>query len=170
MNQEPLDSRRYPARPLLGVGAVIFHDHKVLLIERGQEPLKGFWTLPGGLVETGERLESAVRREVLEETGLEIRPLDVAAIFERIMPDEEGRTEFHYVIVDYLCELTGGALHAASDAASAAWVALDRLATLHMAPGTPPVIEKARLMAGAEKARPQAGPEKARHGAGEHHA
>ena len=129
MNQEPLDSRRYPARPLLGVGAVIFHDHKVLLIERGQEPLKGFWTLPGGLVETGERLESAVRREVLEETGLEIRPLDVAAIFERIMPDEEGRTEFHYVIVDYLCELTGGALHAASDAASAAWVALDTTAS-----------------------------------------
>jgi ADP-ribose pyrophosphatase YjhB (NUDIX family) len=144
------ESRRYPARPLLGVGAVVFQEGKVLLIERGQEPLKGFWTLPGGLVETGERLECAVRREVMEETGLEIHPLDVAAIFERIMPDLEGRTEFHYVIVDYICELTGGTLKAGSDVANARWVGVDNVATLKMAPGTPPVIEKAlRMLEGA---------------------
>ena len=152
VTQESVDSRRYPARPLLGVGAVVFRDNKVLLIERGQPPLEGHWTLPGGLVETGERLESAVRREILEETGLEIRPIDVAAIFERIMPDEEGQTEYHYVIVDYLCECTGGTLKAGSDVANAAWVALDRLHTLPMAPGTPPVIEKARHMAGLQHA------------------
>jgi len=139
-------SRQYPARPLLGVGAVVFQDGRVLLIERGQEPLKGWWTLPGGLVETGERLECAVRREVMEETGLEIRPVEAAAIFERIMPDVEGRTEFHYVIVDYICELTGGTLRAASDVAQAKWVALDKLNTVKMAPGTPPVIEKALRM------------------------
>lgn len=140
------ESRRYPARPLLGVGAVVFEGGQVLLIERGQEPLKGYWTLPGGLVETGELLESAVRREVWEETGLEVRPVGVAAIFERIMPDVEGRTEFHYVIVDYLCELTGGLLEAGSDVARAMWVAVDRLDTVKMAPGTPPVIEKALRM------------------------
>jgi len=131
---------------LLGVGAVVFRDGKVLLIERGREPLKGWWTLPGGLVETGERLECAVRREILEETGLEVRPSEVVAIFERIMPDIEGRTEFHYVIVDYLCELKGGTLKADSDVAGAAWVPLDRLSSYKMAPGTPPVIEKARRM------------------------
>lgn len=139
-------SRRYPARPLLGVGAVVFQDGKVLLIERGQEPLKGYWTLPGGLVETGERLECAVRREVQEETGLEIRPVEAAALFERIMPDLEGQTEFHYVIVDYICELTGGFLKAGSDVSRAMWVPVDQLASVKMAPGTPPVIEKALRM------------------------
>lgn len=146
MIQESADSRRYPARPLLGVGAVIFRDDKVLLIERGKEPLKGWWTLPGGLAETGERLECAVRREVMEETGLEVRPEEVVAVFERIMPDVEGRTEFHYVIIDYLCECTGGTLAAASDVAAAKWVALDRLNTIKIAPGTPPVIERGRQM------------------------
>jgi 8-oxo-dGTP diphosphatase len=147
VTQENADSRRYPARPLLGVGAVIFNDGKVLLIERGKEPLKGWWTLPGGLVETGERLECAVRREVQEETGLEIRPLTAAAIFERIMPDIDGHTEFHYVIVDYLCELAGGSLRAGSDVSDARWVPVDRLDSLKVAPGTPPVIERARLLA-----------------------
>ncbi len=136
-------SRQYPARPLLGVGALIFAEGRILLIERGQEPLKGWWTLPGGLVETGERLESAVRREILEETGLQVRPLQSAAIFERIMPDLDGRTQFHYVIVDYICELLGGALKPASDVADAKWVALDKLHTIRMAPGTPSVIERA---------------------------
>ncbi|MBI4891173.1 MAG: NUDIX hydrolase [Acidobacteria bacterium] len=145
------ESREYPARPLLGVGALIFADGKVLLIERGQEPLKGWWTLPGGLVETGERLESAVRREVLEETGLQVRPVESAAIFERIMPDIEGRTQFHYVIVDYICELMGGSLKPGSDVANARWVALDKLNTVKMAPGTPPVIERAlEILEGAK--------------------
>jgi len=136
------ESRRYPVRPMLGVGAVVFRGEEVLLIERGQEPLKGWWTLPGGMVETGERLECAVRREILEETGLTIRPVEVAALFERIMPDAEGRTEYHYVIVDYLCEYMDGELEAASDVAGAAWVPLEQVCELKMAPGTPPVIEK----------------------------
>jgi len=138
-----MSSRRYPARPLLGVGAVIFQDDSVLLIERGQEPLKGWWTLPGGLVETGERLDQALRREVLEETGLNVEPLTVAAIFERIMPDAEGRTEFHYVIIDYLCRPAGGRLAWGSDVADARWVRLGEMGDLKIAPGTPPVIEKA---------------------------
>lgn len=139
-------SRRYPPRPLLGVGAVVFEGEKVLLIERGQEPLKGWWTVPGGLVEAGERLEEAIRRETEEETGLAVEPLAVAAIFERIMPDAEGRTEFHYVIIDYLCRPVGGTLRPASDVVAAAWVGPGELERLKMAPGTPPVIERARRM------------------------
>lgn len=139
-------NRRYPARPLLGVGAVVFRGDEVLLIERGKEPLKGWWTLPGGMVEVGEKLEAAVMREVLEETGLSVKPKSVAAIFERIMPGEEGRTEYHYVIIDYLCELEGGTLLAASDVAAAEWVKVDELDRWKMAPGTPPVIAKALEM------------------------
>lgn len=138
------DDRRYPERPLLGVGAVVFQGESVLLIERGKPPLMGWWTLPGGLVEPGERLEAAVVREVLEETGLRIKATGIAAVFQRIMPDIEGRTEYHYVIVDYLCELLdGGPPHAASDVARAEWVPLDEMKMKRMAPGTPPVIEKA---------------------------
>ncbi|MGD0578035.1 MAG: NUDIX hydrolase [Bryobacteraceae bacterium] len=146
-------SRRYPERPLLGVGAVVFHGGKLLLIQRGQEPLRGWWTLPGGLVETGERLEAAVRRETLEETGLSVAPAGIAAVFERIMPDGEGRTEFHYVIVDYLCELEGGDLCAASDVADAGWFTLDEMRVLKMAPGTPGVIQKAIGLMESRKAR-----------------
>lgn len=141
-----MTSRRYPARPLLGVGAVIFQDDTVLLIERGQEPLKGWWTLPGGLVETGERLDQALRREVLEETGLIVEPLTVAAIFERIIPDASGRTEFHYVIIDYLCRPAGGTLAWGSDVSGARWVRLEETGALKIAPGTPPVIERARAI------------------------
>jgi ADP-ribose pyrophosphatase YjhB (NUDIX family) len=140
------DSRRYPARPLLGVGAVVFRDDTVLLIERGQPPLEGYWTLPGGMVEVGERLETAVAREVLEETGLHVRPTAVAEIFQRIMYDADGRTEYHYVIIDYICELEGGTLAAASDVAAAAWVPVNELDKWKMAPGTPPVIARALEM------------------------
>lgn len=136
-------SRRYPGRPLVGVGAVVFDGPRVLLIERGQEPLKGWWTLPGGLVEAGERLDQALRREVLEETGLVVEPLTVAAIFERIVKDDAGRAEYHYVIVDYLCRPAGGELRWGSDVADARWVELPALASMKVAPGTPPVIEKA---------------------------
>lgn len=137
------ESRRYSPRPLLGVGAVLFKDSRVLLIKRGKPPLEGWWTLPGGLVEAGERLESAVVREVFEETGLRVRPVKLAAIFERIMPDVEGNTEYHYVIIDYLCELDGGTLAAASDVDDAAWASLDEISKWKMAPGTPPVIQRA---------------------------
>jgi ADP-ribose pyrophosphatase YjhB (NUDIX family) len=146
-------SRRYPERPLLGVGAAVFQDAKILLIQRGQEPLKGWWTLPGGLVETGEPLEAAVRRETLEETGLKVTPVGIATVFERIMADREGRTEFHYVIVDYLCQLESGTVRAASDAAAAGWFTLDEMQDLKMAPGTPGVIQKAIGLMQSRKAR-----------------
>lgn len=116
---------------------------EVLLVERGNEPLLGYWSLPGGVVEAGETLDTAVRREVLEETGLVVEPLEVVEIFERIMPDSEGRTEYHYVLVDYLCEPTSGTLGAADDASQARWFRKHALPALRLTEGTLPVIEKA---------------------------
>ena len=137
------DDRRYPRRPILGIGAIILDRDRVLMVERGQPPLQGYWSLPGGALEPGETLEEGLRREILEETGLEIRPRGVVEIFERIMRDAAGRTEYHYVIVDYLCRVTGGTLCAASDCANARWVPRRALRNLKITEGTLPVIEKA---------------------------
>jgi ADP-ribose pyrophosphatase YjhB (NUDIX family) len=142
-------SRRFPSRPYVGVGAIVFDGERVLLIERGKDPLRGHWTVPGGMVEAGETLDAAVRRETLEETGLTVRPLAVAAVFEHISPMEsaqDGRVEFHHVILDYLCELVGGELRAASDVSAAGWFAMDEMAAIKIAPGTLEVIEKARRL------------------------
>jgi 8-oxo-dGTP diphosphatase len=99
--------------------------------------------LPGGVLEIGERLEEGVRREVLEETGLVVKPLNVVEIFERIMRDAAGAAEYHYVLIDYLCRVTGGALEAAGDARRAKWVPRGELARYEISAGTLPVIEKA---------------------------
>jgi 8-oxo-dGTP diphosphatase len=135
-------SRRYPERPVLGVGAIIIEGDRVLMVERGREPLKGYWSLPGGVVETGERLDAAIRREVLEETGLTVDTVSVAEIFERIMPDAEGRPEYHYVLIDYLCRITGGTPVAGDDVSKVDWFPIDRLCTLQITEGTQEVIER----------------------------
>ena len=136
------DDRRYPEHPLLGVGALIFDGGRILLAERGRAPLIGQWSLPGGLVETGESLENAVRREVLEETGLEVKPLGVLEIFERIMRNADGAAEYHYVLLDYICRVTGGMLAAGDDACQVQWVERRALKDLHITEGTLAVIEK----------------------------
>jgi mutator protein MutT len=111
--------RRYPDRPFVGVGAVIVHEGKVLLVKRKYEPLAGQWSLPGGAVEVGETLEACLIREMLEETGLEVRVGPVIEVFDRITHDAEGRVMYHFVLVDYLCWPTGGTLRASSDVAEA---------------------------------------------------
>lgn len=136
------DDRRYPEHPLLGVGALIFEGSRILLAQRGKAPLMGQWSLPGGLVETGESLESAVCREVLEETGLEVKPLGVLEIFERIMRNAYGAPEYHYVLLDYICRVTGGKLCAGDDARRVQWFERRDLSNLHITEGTLPVIEK----------------------------
>jgi ADP-ribose pyrophosphatase YjhB (NUDIX family) len=128
---------------VLGVGALIVKDGRILLVERGQEPLKGYWSLPGGAVETGEYLETAVRREVREETGLDVDVLCRFEIFERIMLDPSGQPEYHYVLVDYLCQPAGGTLGAADDASKVGWFTPEEVAELQITAGTPAVIAKA---------------------------
>jgi 8-oxo-dGTP diphosphatase len=139
------DTRRFPARPLLGIGALIFDgpfdNRRVLLVERGKPPLVGCWSLPGGLVETGERLEDAVVREVFEETGLRVSADSIATVFERIMPDEAGRCEYHYVLIDFYCSVLGGGLRPGDDSRSVAWFDMPALSALKMTAGTREVIE-----------------------------
>jgi 8-oxo-dGTP diphosphatase len=137
------DSRRYPQRPILGVGALIFNGDRILLCERGKEPLKGWWSIPGGVVEVGERLEAAIIREVREETCLDVKPARVFEIFERIMPDADGRPEYHYVLIDYVCDVLGGTLQACDDVSSLVWATRDELSQYKLTEGTLGVIEKA---------------------------
>lgn len=114
---------------------------EVLLVERGREPLAGYWSLPGGAVETGERLEDALAREVFEETGLRVSADSIATVFERIMRDSSGGCEYHYVLIDFYCTVIGGALCPGDDSARAEWFPVDSLAGLRLTEGTRDVIE-----------------------------
>jgi 8-oxo-dGTP diphosphatase len=134
-------AREYPERPIVGVGAVIFDAGRVLLVQRGHAPMQGDWSLPGGALEVGETLEDGVKREVLEETGLIVEPIAKIDVFNRIIRDEEGRVQFHYVLVDYLCRVIGGSPAYASDATDIRWSGLDELDVI--APFTREVILKA---------------------------
>jgi len=122
---------------------LIFENGRILLVERGKEPLKGYWSIPGGIVETGEKLEDGIRREVLEETSLDVEPYSMFEIFERIIPDAEGKPEYHYVLIDYLCRRLSGAPAAASDASRVAWVSERELSGYRITEGTLAVIERA---------------------------
>ncbi len=112
--------RDYPDRPIVGVGAVVLVDGKVVLVRRGHEPLKGEWNLPGGGVELGETLREACAREVLEETGLVVEVGAAIEIFDRIMLDASGGVQYHFVLVDYVCRPIGGELRCGTDASEIA--------------------------------------------------
>ena len=112
------------------------------MAQRGKPPLLGWWSLPGGALETGELLADAIRREVREETGLEVQPLGVVEIFERIIRDDRGRPEYHYVLIDYLCRVTGGTLCAGDDVCRVEWVERSQLPAFQITEGTLAVIEK----------------------------
>jgi ADP-ribose pyrophosphatase YjhB (NUDIX family) len=127
---------------MVGVGALIFQRDRILMAQRGKEPLKGWWSLPGGALEIGESLADGVRREVREETGLDIRPLGVLEIFERIMRDASGVPEYHYVLIDYVCRIVGGELCAGDDVCAVEWMRLRDLSGLQITEGTLGVIEK----------------------------
>jgi 8-oxo-dGTP diphosphatase len=115
-----VSDRTYPAQPIIGVGAVVIAQGRIVLVRRAHEPLKGEWNLPGGGVELGETLQEACSREVLEETGLEVRVGAVIEVFDRITRDARGEVEYHFVLVDYLCRVVGGTLGAGSDASEIA--------------------------------------------------
>jgi len=138
-----MDERNHPKRPFIGVGAIVFKGDRILLIRRGKEPGRGKWSIPGGVVHLGETLEGAVRRELKEETGLEVEVVRLVEVFERIVPDEIGRVLYHYVLIDYLCRVAGDRIRAGSDALEAAFYPLNALDQLELTPGTGPVILKA---------------------------
>jgi len=122
------------------VGALIYQGDSILLVQRGHEPLKGYWSLPGGGVETGELLKEALVREVREETGLIVEPTAVATLFERVMRDERGSAEYHYVLVDYFCRVVSGLPRAGSDSTVVEWVPLAALDSRPLTQGTRQVI------------------------------
>jgi mutator protein MutT len=136
-------SRQYPQFPHLGVGGIIVNNDRLLLVRRAHPPLQGQWSLPGGLVETGETTRQAVVREVLEETGLEVEPIKLVEVFERILRDREGRVEYHFVLIDYLCRVVSGEAQPASDVTAVRWARLHELESLAVAPETCEVIRKA---------------------------
>ena len=139
--------RKYPDRPIVAVGAVILDGDRVLLIQRGHEPLRGEWSLPGGAVEIGETLEAAVAREVREETSLDVVVGPVVEVLDSIRRDAGGRVEYHYTIVDYACRVRGGTPTAAmrgTDAADVRWVPVGELAQYRVADTAIAVIRKAR--------------------------
>jgi ADP-ribose pyrophosphatase YjhB (NUDIX family) len=137
------DVRSFPARPIVGVGAVIVDRGRVLLVRRAKPPLQGEWSLPGGAVEAGETLVAALQREVLEETGLVVDVGTVVEILDRIHTDGDGRVEYHYVLIDYMCTVVAGHLRAQSDAADARWALPSELRAFALAEPTRAVIDKA---------------------------
>ncbi len=137
--------REYPDRPLVGVGAVIVQDGRVLVVKRASEPLKGRWSIPGGMLELGEKLREATAREALEETGLAVEVGEVLDVFDAIYVDPAGLTQYHYVLIDFLCRPIAGELRASSDVSEASWAGEDELESLDMTENTMKVIRKAFL-------------------------
>ena len=135
-------NREYPESPLVGVGAVIVEQNRVLLIRRGQPPLLGEWSLPGGVLECGETLREAVVREAREETGLAVQAGEMLGVYERIIWDEEKRLRYHYVLIDFLCRPIGGDLKVGSDAAAVRWFTRGELPALNLAFDANDVVRK----------------------------
>lgn len=141
-------SREYPARPIIGVGTVVWYGGRVLLVRRGRPPREGQWSLPGGAQQLGEPLAHAARREILEETGLTVELGDVVATVDSIEHDGEGRVRYHYTLVDFTAEAHSAELVPGDDAADARWFELDQIRELGLWSETLRIIELARARRG----------------------
>jgi ADP-ribose pyrophosphatase YjhB (NUDIX family) len=135
--------REHPQQPMVGVGALIVENGRVVLIKRGKAPLQGEWSIPGGMLELGETLRAGTEREAVEETGLTVRARELLGVFDRVVPDSEQRIVYHYVLIDFLCEVVGGDLRAGADAADARWFTHQEIAGLPLAEDTATVIQAA---------------------------
>jgi 8-oxo-dGTP diphosphatase len=154
--------REYPERPLVGIGGVVVHEGRALLIRRGGPPLQGEWSIPGGMLEIGETLEQGVKRELSEETGLDVNVVELIEVFERIFPappNSDGspgdatRPQYHFVILDYLCEMRGGTLAAGSDALEFAWTPEEELVKFNLTVAATRVLRKAFALTRERAAR-----------------
>ena len=146
-------SREYPERPIVGVGGVVIHEGRALLIRRGSEPLLGQWSIPGGSLEVAETLEQGVVRELLEETGVDVRVVELIEVFERIdtsfptrKVDGQERPRYHYVIVDYLCERLRGEPVAGGDATDVAYAREEELPRFRLTETATQILHKAFAM------------------------
>ena|SRR5271165_6464606 len=146
-------AREYPDRPVVGVGGVVIEHGRTLLIRRGSEPLKGRWSIPGGALELGESLQQGVARELLEETGLQVRVLDLIEVFDRVYHDDAHEPastprppKFHFVIVDYLCERISGEARAGSDVTEVAYATEAELANYQLTETATRILKKAFAM------------------------
>ena len=152
-------SREYPERPVVGIGGVTIDRGRTLLIRRGSEPLRGEWSIPGGTLEIGETLQEGVARELLEETGVEVRVLEMIEVFDRIFLENgspgaphKKTPRFHFVIVDYLCERISGEPRAGSDVTDVAFAREEELARFHLTETAARVLKKAFAMDRARQA------------------
>ncbi len=125
--------REYPDSPIVGVGAIVFEEDRVLLAKRAQDPGKGTWTLPGGALELGERLEEAVKREILEEASIGIKVCGLVKLVDRIVREGE-RVRYHYVIADFWGYPVSGRLEAGSDVSDVRYVSLGEVHGLGLHP------------------------------------
>ena len=141
--------REYPKTPLVGVGAIIVENRRVVMVKRGHAPLAGEWSIPGGVLEVGETVRQAAVREAREETGLTIEPAELLGVYDRVLRDDKGRVLYHYVLIDFLCRRVAGELQAAGDADEARWFTQEEVVKLPLAEDTREVIrsgfEKAEL-------------------------
>ena len=137
------EDRAYPERPIVAVGGVVVHQSRVLLIRRGQPPLEGRWSIPGGILEIGETIAEGVERELREETGVRVRVLDLIEIYEKVLRDEEDQPQYHFVILDYTCEFVEGTAQAGGDVTEVKWVGEEELERLALTGAAKRVIRKA---------------------------
>lgn len=128
--------REYPEKPIAGVVAIVFKEDSVLLVRRGNEPGRGRWGFPGGVVELGETVREAVVREAMEESGLRVEPVELVAVYDSITRDDDGYIRFHYILSEFLCRVVGGSLRPSSDVSDARWFRLDELDTIDISERT----------------------------------
>lgn len=145
------ERREYPERPIIGVGGVVISDGRVLLVRRGGPPLQGQWSIPGGILEVGETLIEGVRRELAEETGIDVRVRTLIEVFERIDRDPSGKAQYHFVVLDYLCDAVRGIARAGSDVSEVAWAAPFELQKYSLTEIAGRVIRKAFELVGENR-------------------
>jgi ADP-ribose pyrophosphatase YjhB (NUDIX family) len=143
--------REFPELPLVGVGAVIIENARVLLVKRAHPPLEAQWSIPGGVLEVGEMVREAAIREVREETGLIVEAGDLLGVYDRVLRNAEQRVQYHYVLIDFLCRPAGGELQAADDATEVRWCTCEELPVLRLAEDTLDVIRKGFAQLGIER-------------------